>query len=218
MEFKKTLYKYNKSNLSNKGFSLIEVLITLLLISLIFVVFSSNIVGSTSRKDMNRFIDKLNGAISFCIDESILKNKIIRLHFLLEKTPQEYKVEVASEDDFIRSKKKKEKKNDFSSIAEFEDGNQKFPDEINLIGLGDSTNKAMIYEGEASIYFYPNGSRDRSLIILNNDEEIVTVDVPSFVKKFNTEYKKLEESNSNSDSKDEQMLTLAKDIFVEWLK
>ena len=49
-------------------------------------------------------MDKLERAVRFGVDEAILRNRIVRVHLLLDAYPQQYALEYAPDEKFILSK------------------------------------------------------------------------------------------------------------------
>ena len=79
--------------LNQNGFSIIEILIALVLISLTFTMVDFG--GGDDRKKLEAAIEDISRAVGFAKNEAILKNKISRLKFDLSKNPATYTVEVS---------------------------------------------------------------------------------------------------------------------------
>jgi len=90
--------------LSTKGFTLLEILIALGLMSLVFS-FALN-YNFSSRQLLEAEVKKIERAIRYSGDETSLRNKIIRIKFDLEKTPQSFTIEYGPDDNFVLPAKK----------------------------------------------------------------------------------------------------------------
>ena len=88
-----------KSLNNDQGFTLIEILVALVLIVLVMSLALNSPLSS--RSDLDKEVNSLERAIRFMSDEAALKNTVIRLHFLLDKEPQEYALEFGPSDSFI---------------------------------------------------------------------------------------------------------------------
>ena len=157
--------------------------------TLIVTVFTLLPIGNENpgRQKLEDSINVLNRAVRFSVNESILRNVLVRLKLNLESTPVEYSVEYGSGPELIlptavdmdklsysereaAGEKAKKFDSQFTAISEFTDGPSNLPEGIEVYAVGTSYNPILITSGQASIYFYPTGEKDSSLIILNNDE------------------------------------------------
>src|SRR5688572_5682967 len=86
-----SVQKINKIN-NQRGFSLIEILVALLLVSLMVIAFPSG--DSTEKhRDLKSAVADIERAIGFASNESVLRNTIVRLRISFDKEPIEYNVE-----------------------------------------------------------------------------------------------------------------------------
>ena len=92
MQTSTSMKKRTKSPLSSDyGFTLIEILIALALMSLVFS-FALN-YNFTSRQLLEGELKKIERAINYASDEAPLRNKVIRIKFNLEEAPQSFTLE-----------------------------------------------------------------------------------------------------------------------------
>tara|TARA_R110002072_G_scaffold276051_1_gene437436 strand:- start:177414 stop:178103 length:690 start_codon:yes stop_codon:yes gene_type:complete len=227
-------------NLSNKqqGFSLIEILVALGLIALVISTFTTSSGMFSNRQKLDESLDSIRRAIRFSQDEAALKNKIVRIRFLLDKRPQEFAVEFGPSDNFVIPKsivgqaevsslkeqeeleaEKKSIDKKFSKVDEFQEDNYEFSEKVRIISYGSTLFKSLVSEGDVSMYFYPSGEKDSALIFLATDEELSSLSIPSFTMDFETEYMvNSEEVSGSLDELIETYTDKAKGIFEKWLK
>ncbi len=185
--------------------------------------------------DLDTESSNLQRAVRFMSDEAALRNTVVRLHLLLDKAPQEYAVEYGPGDSFILppaqefetknlSQEEEEKaakslkavNMKFNKIQEFQDANTELSEDVSIIGVGHSTSKRLVETGETSIYAFPTGEKDESLIIMATDEAVVSLSISAFSQDIIKKSFKLEISGNrdvNIVRKEK-----AKEIFEEWLK
>jgi prepilin-type N-terminal cleavage/methylation domain-containing protein len=217
----------------NQGFTLIEILVALVLIVLVTSLAISH--PFSSRNDLDKEVNSLERAIRFMSDEAALKNSVIRLHFMLDKDPQEYALEYGPSDSFIlppkpefetkaetkeeEEKKKKEQKNlnlKFNKIAEFQDKNSELPSNIKIIGVATPQSEKMQMGGEVSIYAFPTGEKDEALVILGSDEDIISIKVNPFSMKLEHQIYPLGKATEKELTEKQQ--EKAREIFDKWKK
>ena len=218
---------------NNQGFTLIEILVALVLIVLVMSLALSN--PFSSRNDLDKEVNSLERAIRFMSDESALKNAVIRLHFMLDKDPQEYALEYGPSDSFIlppkpefetkvetkeeEEIKKKEQKNlnlKFNKIAEFQDSNSELPSNIKVIGVATPQSEKLQMAGEVSIYAFPTGEKDEALVIIGSDEDIISIKVNPF--SMNLEHQVYPLGKVSEKELVEKQQAKAKEIFEKWQK
>ncbi len=225
--------KYFNTQFKKQGFTLIEILVALVLIA--FILSISITSPFSSRADLDKEVNSIERAIRFMSDESALKNSVIRLHFILDKSPQEYAVEYGPSDTFIlpskpdfettvesreevdkRKKIQKDLNMKFSRVPEFQDRNMEINGDIRILGIASSQSTKLQTKGEASIYAFPTGEKDEALVILASDEDIITLKVSPFSLKIIQQVYPL----GKIDQKEIQVVQeeKAKKIFETWLK
>lgn len=218
---------------SNQGFTVIEILIALVLITLVLGIALSDPFNTS--KDLDQQSDDIERAVRFMSDESALRNSVVRLHFMLGKAPQEYAVEYGPSDSFILppepefetmtvSKEEEEKENKrnkdlnlkFNKVQEFQESNTELPESVKIIGIGLSTSQKLKTSGDVSIYAFPTGEKDDAIVILGNEETVVSLAINPFNQKIEKKVEKLEYTE-NSDI-NEVWAKKAKEIFEQWSK
>jgi prepilin-type N-terminal cleavage/methylation domain-containing protein len=217
---------------SNQGFTVIEILVALVLVVLVLsMALSDTFSGSTHLDDES---EKIERALRFMGDEAALRNSVVRLHFVLNNAPQEYAVEYGPSDSFILppepeyeaslSKDEQEKADaetkkvnqQFNKVQEYQDSNSQVAEDVKILGVGNSVSKRFKEKGDIAVYAYPSGEKDDALILLADDEAIVSFEVDAFSQKIEKRTHKLE-NLSNREITDLQTQK-AKEIFETWLK
>jgi hypothetical protein len=168
-------------------------------------------------------------------DESALKNTVVRLHFFLDKEPQEYAVEYGPNDNFIlppkpefetktetkeeADKRKKETKNinmKFNRVTEFQEKNNEISNNIKVIAVATPQSEKLQTNGEVSLYAYPTGEKDEALVILGSDEDIISLKVSAFTAKIERETHSIGKPTSGEKDLNELQKKRAQEIFEKW--
>jgi prepilin-type N-terminal cleavage/methylation domain-containing protein len=218
---------------SNQGFTLIEILVALVLIVLIMALAISN--PFSSRGDLDKEVNSIERALRFMGDEAVLRNAVLRIHFILDREPQEYAVEYGPSDNFIlpsapkseggletkdeENKKKKTLKDlnlKFNRVSEFSEKNSEISSNIKILGVANSQSEKVQNTGEVSLYAFPSGERDAALVIIASEEEVVTLKTNSFSPKIEREIIKIPKNNEKELI--EYQNNLVKEIFLKWKK
>ncbi|MFA6237531.1 MAG: prepilin-type N-terminal cleavage/methylation domain-containing protein [Bacteriovorax sp.] len=220
---------------NQRGFTLIEILVALFLMALVLAITISS--PFSSRNDLDKDVNSLERSIRFMSDEAALKNAVVRLHLMLDRTPQEYAVEYGPSDSFILpptadfettaetkeeiEKRKKETKSlnqKFNKVQEFQDKNNEMTGEIRIVGVATSQSQKLQTEGEVSIYAFPTGEKDEALVLVASDEDIISLKISPFSMKIDREVQPL----GKGDSSDKDIASIqqkkAKEIFEKWQK
>ena len=71
-------------------------------------------------------------------------------------------------------------------------------------------------KGEVSLYAFPSGERDASLVLIGSDEEIYSLKTNTFTPKIERELHKIVPGNVKDIAEAQQIL--AKEIFDQWKK
>lgn len=223
--------KFFKTLKSNQGFTLIEILVALVLITLVLGISISS--PFSSRDDLDKNVNSVERAIRYMSDEAALRNVVIRLHFILAKEPQEYAVEYGPSDTFIlppkpvfetkteskedEDKRKKDTKKidmQFNKVVEFQDKNSEIIGDIKILGVATPQSDKMQTEGEVSIYAFPSGEKDEALVLLGSDEDIISLKVDPFSQKITRETFSLGKSSGKELLAAQQ--AKAQEIFEKW--
>lgn len=215
-----------------KGFSIVEIMVALMLVATVMtmVPFSSE---DRDRQLLEDTVNLLNRTVRFSVNESILRNVLVRIKFNLETQPVEYSVEYGDGPEVIlpgsidesklsysekealaESQKKFDGK--FTPITEFTDGPQTLPEGVEIFGIGTSYNPKLMNFGEASIYFYPTGEKDSSLIIINNEIGMGTLSIAPFENTTTHDFIRF--TDEEIDRFDETIEAKSKEEFEKWLK
>lgn len=215
------------------GFTLIEILVALFLIALVLTSFNMSGSMFSPHQKLEESLDTLERAVRFSSDESILKNRIIRVLINANVDPNTLTVEYANDNDFILpsklfdeqatldglsekdiAKQKKKVENQFSKVREFQEDPIEFSDQVHIIAVGTTlTNNLQIFT-ESNLFFYPSGEKDGALIILANAEEIATLSIEPFTLDFKRNFYTI---NNNANVDDEFLSNKAQELYKDWL-
>ncbi|MBF0363114.1 MAG: prepilin-type N-terminal cleavage/methylation domain-containing protein [Oligoflexia bacterium] len=233
---KSYIHTQNKDQGNNSGFSLIEILVALTLVGIVIYSVDFSLTGGSD--DVESCISTFERASRFASHEAILRGTMVRIHLSLEKNPQEWVLEAAPDGDFIlplfekyddnsklslEDKAKKEKmikdvNNKFSKISEFQDEVGTLPGRIKIVGVATSARSSMlVQDGEASIYFYPNGEKDAALMIFSGAAEVFSLTIGPFTDEMQRDFFTFDKKKSEDMLLDE-MEAKAKEIYDKWLK
>lgn len=219
-------------NISNqKGFTLIEMLVALLLVTIILTLVAGT--SFSSRRNLDEALNNLERGIRFSTDEAALRNTMIRLKMKLDEDPQTWSVEFGPDGNFVlpatqisasKSKsdedkeKNKQKKIDkkFSRVKEFQDEEKALPGGVRIVGIATSLTQVMMLDGQNAVYIYPTGEKDSAIIVIATDEEVASLEVSPFTMEMKRAYYSLDDE-SDSDLSEKQ-IEIAEDIYQKWLK
>ncbi len=216
---------------SNQGFTLIEILVALVLIAIVMTLALPDSFSTAG--DLDEQSDDIERAVRFMSDEAALRNSVIRLHFMLGKAPQEYAIEYGPSSSFvlppeseieptILSKDEQEKADKeasslnlkFNKIKEFQESNKEVDEDIKILGIGHSSAKKLKTTGDVSIYTFPTGEKDEAIVILGDDQKIISLEISAFNQKITKKSYNIE-ATGNRDIVDVQA-EKAKEIFDKW--
>ena len=222
----------NKKVTSNqKGFTLIEMLVALLLVTVMLAVVSGT--SFSTRRNLDEALNDIERGVRFSGDEAALRNTMIRVKFNFDEDPQTWSVEFGpdgnfvlpasktssvqskSEEDEEKSKKKSIDKK-FSKVKEFNDGDKELPNGVRIVGIATTLTQAMVLEGESALYIYPTGEKDSAIIIVATDDELASIRVSPFTMDLDRKYYSID-SDLEGDINDKQ-IEMAEEIYQEWLK
>ena len=218
---------------SNQGFTLIEILVALALIAIFMTMAVSDSFNTSA--DLDEETNNLERAVRFMSDEAALRNSVVRLHFLLDQAPQEYAIEYGPSDSFIlppvnefetktvsleeeekAAKLTKEINLKFNKIQEFQESNTEVSENVKILGIGNASSEKFISTGDVSIYSFPTGEKDEALILLANEDKVISLKVSPFNSKVERKSHQIERVGNReiNDLLEEK----AKEIFETWLK
>ncbi len=218
---------------SNQGFTLIEILVALALIAIFMTMAVSDSFNTSAHLDEET--NNLERAIRFMSDEAALRNSVVRLHFMLDQAPQEYAIEYGPSDSFILppvnefetktvSKEEEEKavkltkelNLKFNKIQEFQESNTEVSENVKILGIGNASSEKFISTGDVSIYSFPTGEKDEALILLANEDKVISLQVSAFNSKV--ERKSHPIGPVGNRELNDLLEEKAKEIFETWLK
>jgi prepilin-type N-terminal cleavage/methylation domain-containing protein len=216
---------------NQRGFSLIEILVALLLTSLIVISFPSSDTTEKHR-NLKSAVADIDRAIGFASNESVLRNTVVRLRISFDKAPIEYNVEYGPPGNMPlpdmpanNHKSLSEEKADaakisnldkqFTKVVEFEEIRHELSEDVQILGVATSFQKKIITDKEASIYFYSTGEKDAALIFFATDDEVAYIEVQPFLSETRTVFEIL---NPESIAKKQDILqTKMDEVYKEWI-
>ena len=216
---------------NNKGFTLIEMLVALLLVTIVLTVVSGT--SFSTRRNLDEALNDIERAVRFSVDEAALRNAMIRVRFKFDEDPQTWSVEFGPNGNFVlppisqavsQSKSEEEKENKdlddlnkkFSKVREFQDSDREFPMGVRVVGIATTLTQAMLLDGDNSLYIYPTGEKDSAIIIVASDDEIASLKISPFTMDIEREYHEIDLSNDVDVT--EAQIALAERIYQEWQK
>lgn len=219
---------------NNRGLTLLEVLIALTLVGILFASVDFSI--TSERDDIEDFMNGLERAVRFSTSEAILRNSIVRIHFELDKSPQEYRVEYGPGGDFVlplfkdlgdnnrlslidQEKRDKILENvdkEFNLIQEYQSGPTKINHNVRVIGIATELREGIILDGKGDIFFYPSGERDSSFISASTSQEVITLKLDPFSFATSRNYQTMT-SRSDEGIVQEQE-DILKEEYANWLR
>lgn len=202
-----SIVKTSKKILNNHhGFSLIEIMVALLLAAIIFVAVPTG-DSSNKHRALQNTIDDFDRSVRFASNESVLRNRLVRLRIDLEQDPIQYIVEYGPGENLVLPDTTEEKMDNlsleeekaaleenkkldgqFTKVEEFEDIRREISQEVSFIGMASTIQKKIMNEGQAVLYFYPTGERDGALIFLGTSEEMGWLEVEPFQNETRQSY------------------------------
>ncbi len=218
----------------NRGFTLLEILITLFIVSLVTVSILSG-GGFIGREQLEETVNTIERNYRFAMDEAVLRNRIVRLHFYLDKNPQEYTVEYGPDAHFVipnsiisqgegkslqeleeLQKTQKDINKQFISIRELSEENKKISENILITGIGSNLTKSLISEGEASLYIYPDGEKDCAFIAVSDDSDLDVLTTDAFTNDISIGREPL--SKNTEKALLEKKFELTRELFKKWIE
>jgi prepilin-type N-terminal cleavage/methylation domain-containing protein len=217
---------------NQKGFSLIEILVAMSLVAIMFMVFPFG----TQNNDRNKLeitLDNFDRAIRFATNESILRNSIIRIKIDFNQTPSSFVVESGPSGNFVLprleeidklSSKEKEAllkttKNidlQFQPIPDLDPRILNLDEVVAIIGAASASRKIIQRENNFSIYFYPTGEKDESLIFFATFDEVAVLEVPGFEPQTHAHFIPIEENEKiNLDQTYENKM---REFYNQWIR
>lgn len=215
-----------------QGFSLIEILVALLLVSLILLAIPSS-ENSLRHRQLEDAVEDLDRAIRFSANESVLRNTVVRLQLFLDKAPPEYTVEYGPKGNLIlpenvdesklsvdEAKKNEQKRSlldgQFTKVEEFAEISRAFSVEIDILGGGTSYQKKLIKNKNLALYFYPTGERDEAIVFFTTQDEMAYLKMEAFKDTTTSHF--IPYTGVDVAKVEELQQTKMEEIFNQWLK
>lgn len=173
--------KNNASLASQRGFSLVEVLIVIGLVALITGLGVTSLTG-TFRTSAESFARQLSLQISQARDRAYLADKLVRLRvdlakqtFMIEEASSRHLVPKTPDKDLSEREKEELAKadaNTFTAIPELMGSPKEMPNGLKMTEVTSARLKKPATEGVVDIYFFNNGHNDGATIWFETDEQV----------------------------------------------
>lgn len=216
---------------NQRGFSLIEILVALLLASLVLISFPSS-DQTEKHRNLQSAVADIERAMGFASNEAILRNTVVRLRISFEKDPIEYNVEYGPpgnmplpdmqektskslDEEKAETEKIANLNKQFTKVEEFEEIRHELSADVQITGIATTFQKKIMSDGEASIYFYSTGEKDGALIFFATDDETAYIEVQPFLSEYRTVFEPIK---TESVAKKEDILqTKMDEVYKEWI-
>lgn len=214
-----------------------EILVVIALLSLVVMI---GVSMSTPDRDVSMEATNLiERAIRFGSNEAALRNTVIRIHFYFDEDPQKLTVEYGPDDSYIipltdldqgnkdglsESQQKdleeriKQANRKFNKIPEFQNQNIGLPEGVKIVGIGSTLHEKLLYDFEGSIYIYPTGEKDESIIFFATFYELISISIPAFSQDFKIERHPFEVEINSDEEIFEKGIGKAMSLFEDWRK
>ncbi len=219
--------------MNQRGFSLIEILVALVLVGLIVGVAISN--PFSSRQNLEDDLTQIERAIRYMNDEAALKNTIVRFHAKIDGEKSTWALEYGPSENFIlptrnelgegtesleeEEKRKEEEKKlnmNFNKISDFNEEEFELKSNVRFIGLATNLTGKLIESGSAHLYAFPGGDKDQSLILLATDEEMVSLEIEAFTNEIKRTFYLLKDRKE--EEYEDKLKGLSQEIYKNWEK
>jgi prepilin-type N-terminal cleavage/methylation domain-containing protein len=217
---------------SQKGFSLPEIMVAIVLIAMIMMSIPMDFLSSDHAL-LEEDIDNLDRASRMAQNEAVLRNVITRVRIDLEKEPIEFAVEYGTSSDIVlpesqdidklslkevenRNKKIKNFEAQFAPVEEFTEEVKTLSDVVKVEGIASTSFHKIMKEGNIGIYFYPTGERDGAQIYLSTAKELAYLEIQPFLEETLVEF--FDFSSESVASLDQTKENKIRDWFETWLK
>lgn len=217
--------------MNQRGFTLIEILVALVLVGLIIGVAISD--PFSQRKNLEEDLTQIERGLRYMNDEAALKNTVVRLRVLFGKEPGEWAIEYGPSENFIlpsqnemgattesqaeeeeRKKEEEATNRNFSRISDFNESNNELKNNVKFVGLSTRLTGKLQTSGDASLYAFPGGDRDEAIIMLATEEEIATLEVEAFSSNIKRSFYPL--SERKEEDLEEKIKGLTLELYQRW--
>ncbi len=226
---------FNKKLLNingQKGFTIIEILVAISLVAVVFLTIPMAMID-TDREKLEKSIGKINRAVKSAVDESIMRNSLVRINISYGEDGYEYCIEYGmganivipeAQDESRMSLKEREEylkrtqkfNTQFTKTSEFLDSNEKLPAEVSIYAIGTSYLEQLKTEPPFYIYFYPTGEKDAAVLYFANIDELATLEISAFENKTSDNF--LSFTEADLANPELALENKANEHFQQWLR
>ncbi|MDH4467248.1 MAG: prepilin-type N-terminal cleavage/methylation domain-containing protein [Bacteriovoracaceae bacterium] len=203
----KLLKNSNESNHLELGFTLMEILAVISLISIIFYV-GATMMRNNSRDEIEQVVNTIQRGVRFANDEAVIRNFTVRLKISMDKGPQVLALEYTTQTDLLINdptkeddnlviedketilKRQKEINQSFLVNEDFKKNVEPIPESVIIFAAKTADQNKLSFQQEFNLYFYPSGIRDQGQIYLANIEEFALISIDAVRDKIDVEYRK----------------------------
>ncbi len=207
-------------------------MVALLLAALVFIAIPSG-DSAEKHRQLKTAVDDLDRSVRFASNEAVLRNTVVRLRISLDKEPIEYTVEygpagnlplpdmpvkasMSLEEEKGAADKRTKLDQQFTKVEEFEDIKHEIHPNVDVTGVGSTSQKKLVTTGEANVYFYPTGEKDGAVIFFATSEEFAYLEVAPFLAETSNFFEAL---NTSSVAKfDDILQTKMTEVYNEWTR
>lgn len=213
------------------GFTLLEILVALILV---VVVLAGLNLSLNPEDKLNDALNSLERSIRYATSEAVLRHITLRIHLDILANPSKFKVEYNENKQFLMQKDQNSDKGAVQSLSEEEEAVKKkkkmdsdfllLPDtkeeelgqNVQIIAFASTHTIAPITEGDPSLYIYPIGEKDESMILIAYKQEIAALFVEAFSDEMARKYYIMEgKTEEELNAYKEKMI---KEIYDQWKK
>jgi len=213
---------FKNKGLSQAGFTLLEILVALALVSLILTMVAGS--SFSSRKNLDELMANMERTIRFSADEAALKNQFLRIKISLDDEEQKITLEYSDDPNLVIDTEakddededpEKKKKDNFNTVSEFSSDDISVPLGVKIIAVGTGLQEKLVSEGDAQIYFYPTGEKDSAIIIFATEDEMAYLEAEPFQQVIERSYIPFD-TEIDEENFAEKTLEMAQTFFKEW--
>ena len=90
------------------------------------------------------------------------------------------------------------------------------PQGVRIIGMGSTLHEDLLFDFEGSIYIYPTGEKDESIIFFATVYELFSITIPAFTQDFEVNRYPFEIPLDSDEEIYDKGISKAAELFTEW--